>query len=73
MTVKQLREHLTQFPDNTRIVYSCCSDYVFMDSDDVTLGKAVSKLGQDWVMYKHPSYQLQQGEEIQEFVFFPGN
>lgn len=73
MTVRELRQVLENFPQNMQVAYSCCSDYVRMTPDEIVVGNVITQLGRDTLLHHHSTYIPRQGEEVAQFVLFPGN
>lgn len=77
ITIKQLIEHLQQFPDDTPCVYACCSDYAALTSDYIKLHKAENKT----MVYRNNGVKdvypyTQWGDEKPQYISvveFPGN
>lgn len=70
LTVKQLREHLAQFPDEWEVVYSCCSSWVKMEAHEVGPMKAVDKGGYVDTVYRG---NTKDGLLAKMYMAFPGN
>ena len=70
MTVKQLKEKLSQYPDEMFVIHTCCSDYSDLPEPDVV--DVVFKPGY-WERYYPNQYPKDQQPETMKCLHFPGN
>jgi hypothetical protein len=68
LTVKDLREHLEQFPDNMEVVYSCCSQWTKMHRHEVSTLEGFDNGG-----YISQSFRPKDQALVKTFLAFPGN
>jgi len=71
MNVKELRELLSQHPDELEILFECFSDYTRLDAEDIEIGQAVDK--GDWLMRSHPTMSQENKDKENTYLLFPGN
>ncbi len=71
MTVKELREFLSKYPDNLEIVNGRCSDYEIISEDEWSIIKGVPKQG--WVMTSHLTMSEENKKEEKEYLALAGN
>lgn len=71
MNVIELREYLTQFPDDMEILYRMCSDYERLDAEDLKVVGAVDQNG--YWMQEHPTMSDENKAKMKSYLLFPGN
>ena len=71
MNVKELRELLSQHPDDMEVLYKACSDYNHLDSVEIETVKAVDN--NDWLMRSHPTMSQENKDKEKTYLLFPGN
>lgn len=67
MTVAELIAHLQTFPQDLQVTYSCCSEQVLLQSDDVYTYKGCKPRSDGWVQNERPDMPEQ------TYLGFPGN
>lgn len=75
MTVKELIDHLSQYPPETPVIYKCFSDYEVLEAEGITFTteRVVYRGGRYCMAY--PAIQYPAGEQPNPVpvVCFPGN
>lgn len=75
ITVKELIEHLKQYPEDMPVVYQCCSDWMLLQLEDIEVVKGVKK--DSWIMRAYDEHISTMSKEnqkgISEFLGFPGD
>lgn len=78
MTVRELIEHLSQFPLDVEVICTFCSDYSDMDAENITLIKAADKKvikrgGRFCHPYEAAKWPKDEAPVYMTVVHFPGN
>lgn len=71
MTVKELKEILSEHPDNMEILFSQFSDYSPLQKDDISVVSAVDK--DFYWMRSHPTMNEECQSKKKDYLCFPGN
>ena len=68
MTVKELREHLKQFPDTMPVVYSYCSQWTDLEAEEIITIEAYNNGG-----YVSQAFRPRDKAKCRTYLAFPGN
>ena len=71
MNVKQLKEHIEQYPDDMKVLFCQYSDYVTLNAEDIFTQKGVDK--GSYVMRHHETMSEDNHAKCTEYLVFPGN
>lgn len=67
MTVAELIDVLTAYPQDLPVAYQCYSEYVLLDDGQIGVAEAGLPRADGWVHDKRPD------KETQNYLMFPGN
>ena len=73
LTVKELREHLKQFPDNMPCFYSYCSAWTPLTAGEITKAQVIEKGGFVDIVSSRRRYNDPNDPRIKDALLFPGN
>ena len=68
LTVGELRKLLEEYPDSMPIAYSCCSEYVVLEEDDISAHEMYNNRG-----YISHVYRAQDKPLARTYLLLPGN
>lgn len=67
MTVKELIALLQTKPQELQVVYRCCSEYVLLEADDISVDALCLPRNDGWVANARPD------KPKQDYLTLPGN
>jgi hypothetical protein len=69
MSVGELKQLLSQYPDDMPVAYKCCSDYAHLMAEEIDVCDAVDQVG--YVMRSHPTMSEENRAKVKQFLLFP--
>lgn len=74
MNVKELREYLTQFPDEMEVIITRYSDYELLAPDGcISVRKGLEVGGTAWITRWHPSMDALKQAMARDYLLIHGN